>query len=193
MRLFVAVVPPDEALEHLSAGLDAARTREADVLGNETLRWARPDTWHLTLAFLGELADKRVPDLDRRLHRAASRHAACEVALTGSGRFDGRVLWIGFSGEVAVLRRLAGSVQAASRRAGADVDERPLRAHITLARAREPTDLRPAVAALADYAGPPWTAHELVLVRSRLGAGPGRTALHEVISRHPLAGPPERS
>lgn len=187
MRLFVAVVAPPEALEHLAAALGEARSREAAVLGAEALRWSHPDTWHLTLAFLGEVVDRLVPDLERRLHRAAARHPAADVALTGAGRFDGRVLWIGFGGEVAGLKRLAASVQAASRRAGADVDERPLRAHITLARAREPTDLRPAVAALADYAGPPWTADELVLVRSRLGAGPGRTALHEVISRHPLA------
>jgi RNA 2',3'-cyclic 3'-phosphodiesterase len=188
VRLFVAVVPPEAALEHLAEGLQAARAREAAVLGDQALRWSRPDTWHLTLAFLGELADRRVPDLDRRLHRAASRHPACAVALSGAGRFDGRVLWVGFSGEVAGLKRLAASVQAASRRVGADVDERPLRPHITLARTRDPMDLRPAVATLADYAGPAWTADELVLVRSRLGVGPGRTALHEVLSRHPLAG-----
>jgi RNA 2',3'-cyclic 3'-phosphodiesterase len=188
VRLFVAVVPSPAALEHLAAALREARSREAAVLGLETLRWSRPDTWHLTLAFLGEVPDRLVADLDRRLHRAAARHPAADVALTGAGRFDGRVLWIGFGGEVAVLKRLAASVQAASRRAGADVDERPLRPHITLARARDPLDLRPAVAALAGYAGPPWTAHEIVLVRSRLGAGPGRTALHEEVGRHPLAG-----
>jgi 2'-5' RNA ligase len=188
VRLFVAVVPPPEALEHLAAALGGARSREAAVLGAETLRWSRPDTWHLTLAFLGEVADRLVPDLERRLHRAAARHSAADVALTGAGRFDGRVLWIGFSGEVTGLKRLAASVQAASRRAGAGVDERPLRPHITLARARDPLDLRPAVAALAGYAGPSWTAHEIVLVRSRLGGGPGRTALHEEVGRHPLAG-----
>jgi RNA 2',3'-cyclic 3'-phosphodiesterase len=188
VRLFVALVPPAEALEHLAADLVEARTRDADVLGDEALRWARPDTWHLTLAFLGEVADRLVPGLDRRLRRAAARHPACEVSLAGAGRFGGRVLWIGFGGEVAGLRRLAASVQAASRRAGADVDERPLRPHITLARARDPLDLRPAVAALAAYSGPRWTAAEIVLVRSRLGAGPGGTAMHEALSRHPLAG-----
>ena len=188
MRLFVAVVPPPEALGHLGAAVTEARAREAAVLGAEALRWSRPDTWHLTLAFLGEVADRLVPELERRLRRGAARHPAADVALTGAGRFDGRVLWIGFSGEVTGLKRLAASVQAASRRAGAGVDERPLRPHITLARARDPLDLRPAVAALAGYAGPPWTAHEIVLVRSRLGGGPGRTALHEEVGRHPLAG-----
>jgi 2'-5' RNA ligase len=187
VRLFVAVVPPPAALEHLGTALTEARAREAAVLGAEALRWSRQDTWHLTLAFLDEVPDRLVPDLDRRLRRAAARHPAADVALTGAGRFDGRVLWIGFSGEVGGLKRLAASVQAASRRAGAHVDERPLRPHITLARAREPLDLRPAVAALAGYAGPPWAAHEIALVRSRLGAGPGRTALHEEVSRHPLS------
>ena len=189
MRLFVAVVPPPEAVDHLAAGVQ--RARSAPDLAVDALRWARPETWHLTLGFLGDVDDRLLPELQQRLARAAGRHPACRVALQGAGRFDGRVLWVGFGGERAGLRRLAASVQAAARRAGAPVDERPLRAHLTLARARETVDLRPAVAALGDYAGPAWTADEAVLVRSHLGAGPGRTAVHEVVSRHPLAPPPE--
>ena len=71
------------------------------------------------------------------------------------------------------LRALAASVGAAARRCGIAVDDRPYRAHLTLARARPGTDLRPAVDALHDFAGTTWTADALHLVRSRLGAGPG--------------------
>ena len=79
------------------------------------------------------------------------------------------------------MSRLAGSVTAAARRSGIAVDDRPHRPHLTLARSREGAELRPVVAALADFAGTPWTADALHLVLSRLGAGPGGTAAHEVI------------
>ena len=88
-------------------------------------------------------------------------------------------------GSTQALRRLAQSVTAAARRCGIDVDERPYRPHLTVARGREGVDLRPAVAALSGFAGSPWTADELHLVRSRLGAGPGGTAAHEIVAAWP--------
>lgn len=187
MRLFVAVTPPPEALDHLEAAVAAVRVELGDA-ADPALRWARRDSWHLTLAFLGEVPDDRVPDVRRRQARAARRHPRCRLALRGAGRFDGRVLWVGVSGDVGPLRRLAASVAAGARRAGVDVDTRPLRPHLTIARAREPVDLRPAVTAVDGYEGPAWTAEETLLVRSRLGAGPGRTAVHEVIDRCSLRG-----
>jgi 2'-5' RNA ligase len=84
------------------------------------------------------------------------------------------------------VRRLAASVGAAARRCGIAVDDRPYRPHLTLARGREGADLRPAVAALSGFAGCPWTADALHLVRSRLGAGPGGTAAHEIVETWPL-------
>jgi len=89
-------------------------------------------------------------------------------------------------GGLDALRRLAGSVTAAARRSGIAVDDRPYRPHLTLARGREGADLRPAAAALNGFAGSPWTADALHLVRSRLGAGPGGTAAHEIVETWPL-------
>jgi hypothetical protein len=90
-------------------------------------------------------------------------------------------------GGVDALRRLAASVGAAARRCGIDVEDRPYRPHLTLARGREGADLRSAVEALSGFAGSPWTADALHLVRSRLGAGPGGTAAHEVIETWSLS------
>jgi 2'-5' RNA ligase len=47
------------------------------------------------------------------------------------------------------------------------VAHRRYRAHVTIARARrEPADLRHVVDAAGNYAGTPWAAVEIVLVRS---------------------------
>ncbi|HSU12262.1 MAG TPA: RNA 2',3'-cyclic phosphodiesterase [Pseudonocardia sp.] len=188
MRAFVALVPPASALAELAASLAPVRAAYPG------LRWTPPGQWHLTLAFLGDiegdgLDDGVLPALAERLARAARRHPPMELALEGSGRFGDRVLWTRVHDLAADARRghtgvraLAGSVGAAARRCGIPVDDRPYRPHLTLARARPGTDLRPAVDALTDFAGTPWTADALHLVRSRLGAGPGGTAAHDVLA-----------
>ena len=142
MRLFAAVVLPDDVV----ADLDAAAVPHRD----EVLAWTLPEQWHITLAFYGEVEDKRVPDLKARLTRAAKRYPVLSLALDGAGRFDERTLWIGCSGDVVRLREVAQSVAAAGHRAGAGSanDAFRFRAHVTLARARRPVELRPYVAAL---------------------------------------------
>ncbi len=182
MRLFVAVSPSADALADLADGLAAAQT--LDTTG--ALRWSRPDTWHLTLAFLGEVPDEGLPALRARLERAGRRHAEHEVAFRGAGKFDGRVLWIGLDGARSELRALAQSVQAAARRTGIAGEDRPYRPHLTVARAATPSDLRPYVESLRDYSGPAWPVRSYALIRSQLGQGPGRSALHTVLETWPL-------
>ena len=80
------------------------------------------------------------------------------------------------------LRRLADSTRAAARRTGLVVEHRTYRPHVTLARADGGVDLRPLVERLVSWQGPPWVATRLQLVRSRLGAAPGGSALHEPIA-----------
>lgn len=181
MRLFAAIVPPADALDHLATAVDPVR--------DDRLRWSRPDAWHLTLAFYGEVPDERLDELTERLHRAARRQQQLSLALSGAGRFDGRVLWVGCSGDLDGLRKLSRSCGAAGRRAGAAIDEqRRFRPHLTLARAATPVDLRDHVATLAGYHGPSWTASELALIRSSLGAGPDGRPRYALLASFKLAG-----
>jgi RNA 2',3'-cyclic 3'-phosphodiesterase len=134
-----------------------------------------------------------MPGLEQRLERAAHRHPALELAVRGGGTFPGaaraRVLWAGIHADQAALRKLAGSVAAGARRAGAPPPDegRRYRPHITLARLREPADLRPLAAGLAGLAGPPWTATGIHLVRSHQG-GPGQGPVYEGLAEWPLSG-----
>ena len=170
MRVFVAIVPPAAVLAELDDAV--APLREA----RPELRWAGPPEWHLTLAFLGEVADAVLPELTERLGRAAARHPARELAVGGAGAFPRRsratVVWAGVRADVD-LAPLAASVAAGARRAGASVPDegRKYRPHLTLARCRRPADVTDLTAALAGFSGRPWTAGEIVLMRSTLGSG----------------------
>ena len=190
MRLFVALTPPGEALDALHTATQGLRELAPD------LRWTRPEQWHVTLVFLGEVGDDIVDELARRLNRTAARHPPLALALGGGGRFGHRVLWTGVQGDRDGLRRLADSAVAAARRSRLPVEHRPYRPHLTLARADARADagadagadLRPLVERLSAWRGLPWVATQLHLVRSRLSAAPGGSALHEPIGGWPLDG-----
>jgi 2'-5' RNA ligase len=167
VRLFVAVVPPAEAIGHLDRVAAGARAACAD------LAWIPIARWHLTLAFYGEVADRDVARVERRGVRATRPAAGLDLRFAGAGQFGGRVLWVGVQGERDGLRELAGALAT---------DGRPYRPHLTLARARHGEDLGPAVTMLAPYEGPAWRAVELVLFRSHLGPEPR----HEPLTRWPL-------
>ena len=144
MRLFVAVAVPVHAADELD---DAVAPLRQSWPG---LRWTGRDAWHLTLAFLGEVTEPVCARLVPRLERAAARHPRLPLSLGGAGAFPGaaraRVLWTGVQGEPRALAALAASVAAGARRAGAPPAEegRRFQPHLTLARCREPVDVRAA-------------------------------------------------
>lgn len=167
-RLFVAARPPDDVRDHLDAQVAQLR---------ETLpgwRWVRPEHWHLTLAFFGEVDERRVPELETRLARAAARHPSLTLALNGLGAFSSlrraTVLWVHVDGDRDAVGALAASVAAAGRRTGVAVEERRYRPHLTLARRRTPVDLTDQLASARDYQGPTFAVADIVLVESHVGA-----------------------
>lgn len=184
MRLFVAVRPPAPAIAELEMLVTPLRRAHPE------LTWTLPAQWHLTLAFLADVPDERLPELERRLGRAAQRHAPPRVAFTGAGRFGDRVLFAKIAGETEALRRLAEAVQAAARRTGLDGEDRPYRAHLTLARARSGGDVRPLLADVSAFSGTEWPVAEIELVRSRLGQGPDRRAAHDTLRTWAVTGAP---
>ncbi len=183
MRLFVAIVPPPDALAELADVVTPLQATRPE------LRWTTRPDWHLTLAFLGEVSDRVLPDLSIRLERAAGRHPEQQLAVAGGGAFPGparaRVLWAGIRSGPG-LAPLAASVAAGARRAGAPPPDEGRRysPHLTLARCRQPADVAELTAALAAFAGSFWTAGAVTLIRSNLNRAPR----YEEIGRWPLRG-----
>jgi 2'-5' RNA ligase len=178
MRLFAAVDPSPEAISSLSAVLPI----------DDRLRYVPPEQWHVTVAFYGEVPDPVLAELTERLSRVARRSPVLRLCLAGGGTFPprarlSRVLWCGVAGDLPQLSRLAERAVAAGRRCGLDLEHRPFRAHLTLARCRrEPVELGTAVATLSEHVGPEWIAGELHLVRSHLGP----QTRHERLASWPL-------
>ena len=181
MRLFVALVPPPSAVEHLDAFLEVRRSAAP-------FRWASAEQFHVTLAFLAEVEERRLDDLVERIGRAAARRTSFDTRIAGGGAFPNagraRVLWAGLdldeSGHTE-LDRLATGCRAAANRAGIAVDGQRFRPHVTLARLGHPAEVSDWVRLLDTYAGPTWPVDRVALVASYLGEGPRRRPRYETL------------
>ncbi|CAL9477115.1 RNA 2',3'-cyclic phosphodiesterase [Streptomyces sp. enrichment culture] len=186
MRLFAAVLPPEDVIGALDAEVGGLRA----LGGGDRLRWTERAGWHFTLAFYGEVDDDTVPELTARLGRAAARTEPFPLALSDGGQFGrGRALWTGASGDLHTMRLLAERSEAAGRKAGIEMDEhRRYKAHLTVARSRDAVDVRPYLAALDDFRSRTWIVEELVLVRSHLPRSgvPGEQPRYEAVARRAL-------
>ncbi|MFO8076854.1 MAG: RNA 2',3'-cyclic phosphodiesterase [Actinomycetota bacterium] len=179
-RLFVAVTVPSEVRARLDAALAGLRQRWP------SLRWTRPEGWHLTLAFVGDCDEDRAREVSDAAAEAAAAVGPFEVALTGQlGSFGRRVLWAGVAAPEGLVT-LAERTRAGLAARGIDVDERPFSAHLTVARAPARGRLPHA---RPRWQGPrsPWWVTDVRVMRSVPASGGPR---YEARSAHPLgAGP----
>jgi len=183
MRLFVAVLPSDEAVEHLDAFLEPRRAA-ADF------RWAGVESWHVTLAFMADAEEWRLEELEERLHALGGRHEAFSAQLAGGGAFPdvarAKVLWAGVDAPSGSLERLSVSARNAATASGIVVDGTRFRPHLTLARLGHPAELSNWVRLLDTYEGPAWSVDKIALVESHLGEGPHGRPRYEVLAEMPL-------
>jgi 2'-5' RNA ligase len=174
VRLFVAAYPPEPAGDDLSSRLDTLAVSKAHADGVDT-HLAPRDSWHVTLAFLGEVADGRAPLAATALERAAVGPPVT-LRLAGGGRFGrgpSTVLWVGVDGDG--LDGLTRRVRHELRKTKISYDDRPFRPHLTVARPGDQLDdevIEADRSALATYEGPPWPISEIRLMRSHLGPQP---------------------
>lgn len=184
MRLFVAVDPSDEVRAALGRTIESGRKLAPDA------KWVRPESIHLTLAFLGNVDDALAPSVAAALGAVAPRHGPIELLARGVGSFGGgkrpRVLWVGLEGAVAPLQALQRDVEEALGPIGYQPEKRDFKPHLTLARAREMRgDMALGVArdALTSSVPGPFTVSELVLYQSQLSP---KGAQYLALARLPL-------
>jgi RNA 2',3'-cyclic 3'-phosphodiesterase len=178
-RLFMAVPVADDVRDGVRRLMEELAGAPIDVRAFGQPRWVRVEGLHLTLRFLGATPDVRLPELEEAVAAAARGVAAFDVELGGGGAFPSpdrpRVLWIGIGKGEAELVALAGRLNDELGRLGWPPEDRPLQAHLTLAR----TDGVPGsdekarrLIELARDLRLVWRADSLVLYKSNLGHGP---------------------
>lgn len=134
MRAFIAVELSETARGAVARLQDALRPAGADV------KWVEPQNLHLTLKFLGEAEEPRLPELTQVLESAASHLSPFTFSLEGVGAFPRleypRIVWTGIQEGKESLVALANQLEEACGRCGFSPEERPFSPHLTIGRVR---------------------------------------------------------
>jgi 2'-5' RNA ligase len=138
IRSFIAAQLSDHARTELSRLQEHLKA----LIPHNTVRWTVPKNIHLTLHFLGDLPEDRLPDVSRSLHGVATSHRPFFLHLSNLGCFPNprrpRIVWVGLSGEtdllVAIQRDLG---ELLNKAIGFEPESRPYSPHLTIGRVKK--------------------------------------------------------
>jgi len=146
MRLFTGVDLPEEVRERWERLLIHLRSCAH-------LKWSPVYNLHVTLKFIGEWPEQKLPELEAALRTVPPRDAI-PTDLKGLGWYPNphhpRVFWVGVHGAGDGLPELVKTIDSAVAPLSIAREERPFSAHLTLARIKEPAPLQALRSAIAE-------------------------------------------
>lgn len=134
VRTFVAILLDDSLRKSITEIIGKLSTSKAKV------KWVEPENVHVTLKFLGDVEEERLPEV----------YAACERAAAGVGpinlemrsidcfpnRKNPRIVWLGVERGAEAVKRLQGRVESELAQIGFSADDKQFRAHLTIGRVK---------------------------------------------------------
>jgi len=135
VRTFVAVEVGDEIRKN------AVALQQRLAKANPDVRWATPDTMHVTLLFLGEVDEREVVDVCRVVRAVAGREPPFPLRVSGVGAFPNvrrpKTVWAGITDGTEPLQRLYGLIEEKLLDLGCyRKEERAYTPHLTLGRVK---------------------------------------------------------
>jgi RNA 2',3'-cyclic 3'-phosphodiesterase len=181
MRLFIGIDPGEDVRERLERVLVHLRACAH-------LKWSPVYNLHMTLKFIGEWPEDKLPQLEGAL-RSISPREPIPAGVKGLGWYPNpnhpRVFWVGVqAGDT--LAALVKDIEAALEPLGMAKEARPFNAHLTLARIKEPAPLqglRDAIAQLESVDYGSLLVDRFCLYRSQPGSA---GSIYTKLSEYPL-------
>ncbi len=169
-RTFIAIEISSEVRNRTAELIERLRKSDAKV------SWTRPENLHLTLKFLGDTADSKIPDVCRRVDAAVGEQTPFVASLQQLGAFPKvarpRTVWIGVNEGLAVLQQLQSRIEDEMWAAGFKRERRRYQPHLTIGRVREGGAPQQRLAAMiareADFSAGSTTVQEVLTMASFL-------------------------
>lgn len=187
IRAFFAIKLPREFKEEIARLQDILKKTRAEV------KWVRPESVHLTLKFLGQVAEDIIDPLAEAASVKASQTQALSLTLNGTGVFPGprrpRVAWLGLAGDVGRIIDLQRGLEESAEKFGFAREKRKFSPHLTLGRIRSSKGIKEFIIELDRLDPQPleFMASEVVLFRSELKP---TGAIYTPLKKIPLSGIP---
>ena len=136
IRAFIAIELPREIRDYLSR-LQSPFKKQF----NSQVKWANPQSIHLTLSFLGNISAESTGHIEAAMHTATANIKPFVLEITGTGVFPNpsrtRIVWAGVGGDTGELKRLQHAVEQSLVPHGFIAEKRGFSPHLTLGRVRE--------------------------------------------------------
>lgn len=170
IRAFLAIEIAPDTRNHIAAAVEQLKSRLHGI------RWVAPRNIHLTVKFLGDIAESKIEPIGAALGAALRPFPRCIINAKGLGVFPTlrrpQVLWVGLVGDPLIA--LAARVQSALAPLGFAPEERPFRPHLTVGRVRHANrvdrSLEQELRRWTDHAFGASPVDEVVLFKSELSA-----------------------
>ncbi len=140
IRSFIAIELPGELkleLDQLEARLKTGK--------QSWVKWVDPNSIHLTLKFLGNIAVDKTDEITKAMEEAAQGIPPFHLEVKDLGVFPNlkrlQVVWVGLGGKVDKLGQLQQRIESNLAQLGFASESRPFTAHLTLARLRNQASL----------------------------------------------------
>jgi RNA 2',3'-cyclic 3'-phosphodiesterase len=182
LRAFVALEVPGQVLDALVDFQRSLSNTGAD------LKLVERENLHFTIKFLGYITDTQIEEAKSRLGKISIPGA--EIEVRGTGAFpkaaNPRVVWAGAAPKdedtvSSIAREVARSLEGIGER-----DDRPFRAHITLARVRSPKNSRLLEELILNEADRPFGVAKLADLKLKSSVLTSSGPIYEDIGVYPL-------
>ncbi|WP_425618560.1 RNA 2',3'-cyclic phosphodiesterase [Anatilimnocola sp. NA78] len=135
IRAFIAVELARSVTGRAKSLIEKLKTEDVDV------HWVQLTQMHLTLKFLGNVADDEIPNICNVVAAAAAEIEPFEIICRGLGGFpnsrDARTLWIGIEQGKEELRELQATIDnALSNKLGFSKEQKGFTPHLTIGRVK---------------------------------------------------------
>jgi 2'-5' RNA ligase len=105
---------------------------------SDRISWVEEQNLHITLKFIGETPDDKIPGIHKALSGVASAYASFPASIKGAGVFGSsykpRVLWFGVEDEARRMESLGRDIAGALEEAGIEDDRQNFVPHLTIGR-----------------------------------------------------------
>lgn len=135
IRTFLAVLIDEDLRQKIFDAQNCVRKCASNV------KWVEPDNFHITLKFLGDVAEEQIPEISAVITETVKSVPAFDLSFKGLGAFPrperARVVWVGIEQGREQLIDMAKALEKSLAALGFDKEDKPFKAHVTIGRVRD--------------------------------------------------------
>ncbi len=148
MRCFIAIDIPADIRQSITDVIGKCNQ------GSKGVKWVAPEKIHITLKFLGEVKEDRIPAVQEKLVPVCAERDIFSIAIKGAGAFPNfkypNVLWIGID-ESEELKRLYEDIEDVLSKLGFEKENRKFSPHLTIGRVKDRRGIEPVIKELYTF------------------------------------------